>query len=131
MRKIVALMSLLIVALFGYAGRGIGELVATEHIDSASVAVMIVDLHNDSVLESFNATKSMIPASVMKAVTIGSLIGSTGIDYRYSTRIYMCGDVVKGVLNGNLLIVGGGDPSLNAQSGPQSGDIVEECVNAL
>ena len=131
MRKIVALMSLLIVALFGYAGRGIGELVATEHIDSASVAVMIVDLHNDSVLESFNATKSMIPASVMKAVTIGSLIGSTGIDYRYSTRVYMCGDVVKGVLNGNLLIVGGGDPSLNAQSGPQSGDIVEECVNAL
>ena len=131
MRKIVALMSLLIVALFGYAGRGIGELVATEHIDSASVAVMIVDLHNDSVLESFNATKSMIPASVMKAVTIGSLIGSTGIDYRYSTRVYMCGDVVNGVLNGNLLIVGGGDPSLNAQSGPQSGDIVEECVNAL
>ena len=124
-------MSLLIVALFGYAGRGIGELVATEHIDSASVAVMIVDLHNDSVLESFNATKSMIPASVMKAVTIGSLIGSTGIDYRYSTRVYMCGDVVNGVLNGNLLIVGGGDPSLNAQSGPQSGDIVEECVNAL
>ena len=50
MRKIVALMSLLIVALFGYAGRGIGELVATEHIDSASVAVMIFDLHNDSVL---------------------------------------------------------------------------------
>ena len=131
MRKIVALMSLLIIALFGYAGRGIGELVATEHIDSASVAVMIVDLHNDSVLESFNATKSMIPASVMKAVTIGSLIGSTGIDYRYSTRVYMCGDVVNGVLNGNLLIVGGGDPSLNAQSGPQSGDIVEECVNAL
>ena len=131
MRKIVALMSLLIVALFGYAGRGIGELVATEHIDSASVAIMIVDLHNDSVLESFNATKSMIPASVMKAVTIGSLIGSTGIDYRYSTRVYMCGDVVNGVLNGNLLIVGGGDPSLNAQSGPQGGDIVEECVNAL
>lgn len=131
MKRIIALMSLLIVVLSGYAGRGIGELVATEHIDSASVAVMIVDLQNDSVLESFNATKSMVPASVMKAVTIGSLIGSTGIDYRYHTRVYICGEVVDSILKGNLLIVGDGDPSLNAQSGPQSGDIIEECINAL
>lgn len=113
------------------AGKAVSTFVNTHAADSASMAVVIIDLSTGKVDESYNADKPLVPASVMKAVTVGSLIGETGIEFRYKTRVYVDGGVEDDVLNGNIIIVGAGDPSLNSVSAPQSPDFIAECVGAL
>ena len=65
-----------------------------------------------------NGKKSLIPASTTKLLTTGVALHSLGPDFRFETQLQQEGeiDVETGVLNGNLIIKGGGDPTL-AQGG--------------
>lgn len=123
--------SVLLTPLFSRASDAVDRFVAARATDPSSVAVVVIDLADGSVKESYNADVPLIPASVMKSVTIATLIGQTGIDYRYHTRLYAAGPVHKGVLDGNLIIEGGGDPSLNSDVEPITADFVKECLNAV
>ena len=59
---------------------------------------------------SHRATAAMNPASVMKLVTTYSALDILGPDFTWKTGFYTDGSLGKGVLNGNLIIKGGGDP---------------------
>jgi len=54
----------------------------------------------------------MNPASVMKLVTTYAGLDLLGPGYFWKTRVYAQGPVKDGVLHGNLLIQGSGDPKL-------------------
>lgn len=99
--------------------------------DSAQCAVLVIDLTDGKVVDSHNADMPLIPASVTKAVTIASLLEKSGTNYCYHTKIYTQGKINNGVLEGNLLVEGGGDPSLGATREPIGTDILAECVSAL
>lgn len=108
------------------------EFAASAAVDSARSAVLIVDLATGRVVAEHNADASLIPASVMKAVTTAATIRRSGIDYRYRTDLYALGPIDSdGVLHGNLLVAGSGDPSLNAQAEPRSADFIAQCVDGL
>jgi len=49
---------------------------------------------------------------VTKAVTALYAIEGLGADYRFVTRIFADGPVLDGVLDGNLILAGGGNPNL-------------------
>lgn len=123
--------SVLLTSFLGRASDAVDRFVSARAVDSASMAVVVIDLDEGSIVESYNADVPLIPASVMKSVTIGTLIGHTGIDYRYHTRLFAAGTINKGVLNGNLIIEGGGDPSLNSDVEPITPDFVRECLRAV
>ena len=53
---------------------------------------------------------AMNPASVMKLVTTFSALDILGPDFTWKTGFYTDGRLSKGVLTGNLIIKGGGDP---------------------
>ncbi len=59
-----------------------------------------------------NAEVPFNPASTMKLVTTHAAMELLGVDYRWITGIYTTGVVDDGVLEGNLIIKGGGDPKL-------------------
>ena len=59
-----------------------------------------------------NADIPFNPASTMKLVTTHAAMELLGTDYRWITGIYTSGVVDDGVLDGNLIIKGGGDPKL-------------------
>ena len=59
-----------------------------------------------------NADIPFNPASTMKLVTTHAAMGLLGSDYRWITGIYTTAVVENGVLNGDLIIKGGGDPKL-------------------
>jgi serine-type D-Ala-D-Ala carboxypeptidase/endopeptidase (penicillin-binding protein 4) len=59
---------------------------------------------------SHRATVAMNPASVMKLVTTFSALDILGPDFTWKTSFYTDGALSKGVLTGNLIIKGGGDP---------------------
>jgi len=60
----------------------------------------------------WRADVPMSPASVMKLVTTYAGLDLLGADYRWQTRVYAQGEISDGVLRGNLVIEGGGDPKL-------------------
>ncbi len=49
-------------------------------------------------------------ASITKVATTISSIEKWGLDYRFLTRVYGKGEVKNGILQGDLIIVSGGDP---------------------
>jgi serine-type D-Ala-D-Ala carboxypeptidase/endopeptidase (penicillin-binding protein 4) len=59
------------------------------------------------------ADASMNPASVMKLVTTYAALSTLGPDFTWKNRIYIDGTLAPGgVLNGNLVVRGSGDPKL-------------------
>ncbi|MBD5232026.1 MAG: D-alanyl-D-alanine carboxypeptidase/D-alanyl-D-alanine-endopeptidase [Bacteroidales bacterium] len=95
------------------------------------VGVMVIDLKADTVVTAINMSEPLTPASITKSLTIASTLRKSGPDYKYHTRVYATGPIKDGVLEGNLLIVGGGDPSLGADVDPKGTDICSEIAEAL
>lgn len=84
---------------------------------NVAIYVQAVDAGNEHIppLLAHNADKSLNPASVMKLVTTYAALDLLTPTYRWKTEIYRDGNVVNGVLEGNLIIKGYGDPSFKAQ----------------
>ena len=76
-----------------------------------SVLVSSADASDD--LYSLNAAKLMMPGSTMKVVTLAAAAELLGWDHRFETRIVASAPLDEGVLRGDLVIIGGGDPSIS------------------
>ena len=83
------------------------------NIPLQNVAVYVQALDEKQPIISHNANQPFNPASVMKLVTTNAALDLLGPAYRWHTEIYRDGVLSNGVLNGNLIIKGYGDPSLN------------------
>ena len=57
----------------------------------------------------------MNPASVMKLVTTFAALELLGRDYRWKTDAYLDGPLDDGVLHGDLVLKGGGDPKITIE----------------
>jgi serine-type D-Ala-D-Ala carboxypeptidase/endopeptidase (penicillin-binding protein 4) len=58
------------------------------------------------------ADVSVNPASVMKLITTYAALDQLGADFTWKNRVYIDGMLENGVLQGNLIIRGSGDPKL-------------------
>jgi D-alanyl-D-alanine carboxypeptidase/D-alanyl-D-alanine-endopeptidase (penicillin-binding protein 4) len=79
--------------------------------------VVIKPVDRDDAWYSRNGTKLLMPASSLKIVTLAAAADKLGWDYRYETRVFPIGVVRGGVLHGDLVVVGSGDPSLDDWDG--------------
>lgn len=61
---------------------------------------------------SYRADVPMNPASVMKLVTTYAALDTLGPDFTWKTKITLDGSLTGGLLNGNMIVQGGGDPKL-------------------
>lgn len=83
-------------------------------IAKKDVSIYIKEAGNGGrVVASLNAGKTRTPASVIKVLTTYAAVLKLGFDYRWPTKFYTTGTVKQGVLKGDLLVKGFGDPSLN------------------
>ncbi|GJJ02393.1 D-alanyl-D-alanine carboxypeptidase [Duganella rhizosphaerae] len=73
----------------------------------------IVVLRGDATLVSHNAQQSMQPASTMKLFTAMTALEQLGPAFRARTEFRSSAEVVNGVLQGDLILRGGGDVDLN------------------
>jgi len=80
--------------------------------------VLVKSLANDETLYALNARKLLLPASTMKILTLAAAAEKLGWDYRYDTTVLAAGSIgAGGTLEGDLVVVGSGDPSLVAAGG--------------
>ena len=82
-----------------------------ESLKSSVFGVLAVTEGGDT-LVSWNSGTRMIPASTLKLVTTGIAMHRLGPDFKYVTRIAYNGTIKDGVLDGDLYIIGGGDPTI-------------------
>ena len=83
----------------------------------ASISVCIRDGSSGEVVYSYNMNSAMGSASVMKLVTTAAAIEILGPDYRFRTLVGYAGTLERstGILNGYVIIRGGGDPTLGSE----------------
>lgn len=66
-------------------------------------------------IAEYNSGKMMVPASNMKLITTGAALHNLGEDYMYETSVGYSGNIINGVLHGDLYIIGGGDPTTGSK----------------
>ena len=81
---------------------------------NAVVGILAVDGKGREIA-SWNPDMPLLTASTMKTITTGLGYEVLGPDYRFSTRIAYDGRIENGVLQGDLYIVGGADPTLGSR----------------
>lgn len=107
------------------------RLLATRAVEPAQAAVVVRDLETGELLDDHNGSELFIPASILKTVTIASLLGEAGCSDRFETLVRAHGKVKDGVLEGNLVVIGSGDPTINAGCEPAGADFLSEIADAL
>ncbi len=88
---------------------------AQQRIPGTSLSVLVKEVGRDEPLVSYNSTVPRNPASTMKVVTTWSALEILGPAYTWQTRAYATGPVKDQVLDGDLVLVGGGDPFMTAE----------------
>ena len=79
------------------------------------------DLATGRVIEAANDTTPLPPASVAKTITSLHALDRLGGTHRFNTRVMAVGSVSGGRLTGDLVLAGGGDPTLDTD---KLGDLV-------
>lgn len=78
------------------------------------VAFAVADARSGRLLENGDGNKATPPASVTKAVTALYALDALGAGHRFTTRVLATGGVSGGVVAGDLILVGGADPTLDS-----------------
>lgn len=87
------------------------DLVAAAKL-GGEVTYLVADARTGLVLEARGGNKPMPPASTAKAITALYALEHLGSGYRFVTRLIATGPVQGGKVQGDLVLAGGGDPTL-------------------
>ncbi|MCE8512039.1 D-alanyl-D-alanine carboxypeptidase/D-alanyl-D-alanine-endopeptidase [Ruegeria pomeroyi] len=83
---------------------------------SGRVAFAVADAETGLELETVEPGLALPPASVAKALTALYALETLGPSHRFRTRVLADGPVENGVLKGDLILAGGGDPTLDTDA---------------
>jgi D-alanyl-D-alanine carboxypeptidase/D-alanyl-D-alanine-endopeptidase (penicillin-binding protein 4) len=89
--------------------------------------VVVASLDRGDRLFELHPRALLVPASTAKLLSVAAAVDAVGWDYRYETTLQADGPIANGVLRGDLLIRGSGDPSI----GGRGGDDVTSWIEAL
>ncbi len=80
---------------------------------NANWGFVIYDPKTKKVISSYNENASLIPASTTKLLTTETAVHLLGENFKWQTQLEYSGEIdEKGTLQGNLYVIGSGDPSL-------------------
>jgi serine-type D-Ala-D-Ala carboxypeptidase/endopeptidase (penicillin-binding protein 4) len=88
---------------------------ADQHIPLSAVTAFVQELGVAQPVFTQDPAKPMNPASTMKLLTTFAGLELLGPDYRWRTEAYTEGNIVDGVLDGNLVLKGYGDPKVTLE----------------
>jgi serine-type D-Ala-D-Ala carboxypeptidase/endopeptidase (penicillin-binding protein 4) len=92
----------------------IKKLEADEQFKYGILSMYVINSQTGQLVYEKNANTGMAPASCQKVITSVTAFDVLGKNYQYKTILGYTGEIKNGVLNGNLLLVGSGDPTLGS-----------------
>jgi D-alanyl-D-alanine carboxypeptidase/D-alanyl-D-alanine-endopeptidase (penicillin-binding protein 4) len=101
-----------IVLIFIISALSFDSILKQPELSNAYYGIYIRRLDNEKVLYNYNSNKLLIPASNMKLVTTAAALSLLGRDFRFKTRLGYLGTLDGAELDGDLVLIGGGDPTL-------------------
>ncbi len=99
--------------------------------ESAYTGIYIEHLATGKVETDYNSSQAFVPASVMKCVTSATAQVALPADFRFRTTVEPIGKINGSVLEGDLLVCGGADPTLGSRHFPDQPGFGSEVVKYL
>ncbi len=96
-------------------GSSIETLLCHKNLGGASIGVEIRSLETGETLYSLNPRRPLIVASNNKLISTASALYHLGEDFRFETALFSRGPVFDGVLDGDLVVKGGGNPGVSGR----------------
>jgi D-alanyl-D-alanine carboxypeptidase/D-alanyl-D-alanine-endopeptidase (penicillin-binding protein 4) len=96
-------------------------------VERAVWGIVVQSLDRAERLVEVNPRTLLVPASAAKLLAVANAADAVGWDFRFATELRTAGTVVRGVLRGDLIVVGSGDPSI----GGRGGSDLEEWITAV
>ena len=107
----------------------IEQLINDSALLHATIGIIISEDSIENVLYEYNPNTSLVPASVLKLLTTATALELMGGGMTFKTTLQYTGNIIEGhILKGNIIIKGGGDPTLGR--GDES-NIVSRWGNAI
>ncbi len=100
---------------FKRAVRSVDEILSDARL-AGKVSFAVADAATGLPLETHSSEIARPPASVAKALTALYALDALGAEHRFETRLFATGGVVNGEIEGDLVLVGGGDPTLDTDT---------------
>lgn len=112
----------------------VNTMMADPVLKNADWGFVVYDPKTKKVISSYNENTPLVPASTTKLLTTETALNLLGENYRWITQLEYSGTIDEnGTLNGNLYVVGSGDPSLGTnKAGAWSyRDIISDFMGGL
>jgi D-alanyl-D-alanine carboxypeptidase/D-alanyl-D-alanine-endopeptidase (penicillin-binding protein 4) len=99
----------------------------------ALTSLCVLDANTGQVIFGRNENIGMATASTLKTITAATAFSILGKDFKYQTTLAYSGSIQNGILKGDLIIVGGGDPTLGSWRYAQTkeNEILNQWVKAI
>lgn len=94
------------------------KLVGTPGLKSAAVGVSVKRVSDGKVLAEYRPATALTPASVTKLIATALALKEKGAGYSYATDVFYSGNIVNGVLEGDIIIQPSGDPCFDSRYFP-------------
>jgi serine-type D-Ala-D-Ala carboxypeptidase/endopeptidase (penicillin-binding protein 4) len=98
---------------------------------NAQWGVLIVNPRTGDTLYSKNAGKLFMPASNMKIITSSAALTLLGPDFTYKTTFLTDGEKEDSLLDGNLLVIGRGDPTISDRMRGTATTVMDDLADSV
>jgi D-alanyl-D-alanine carboxypeptidase/D-alanyl-D-alanine-endopeptidase (penicillin-binding protein 4) len=109
-------------------------ILADTTLTGTSWSICFADAVTGEMIFGHDATRNLASASVMKLYPTSVALSLLGPDYRFSTDLCISGELNsrRGIVNGDIVIRGGGDPALGSEYfSDHYGDVIGKWTDAL
>jgi serine-type D-Ala-D-Ala carboxypeptidase/endopeptidase (penicillin-binding protein 4) len=97
------------------ASAPVASVIAAQGLPASAVSFAVMDAESGRVVASQNADTPRSPASTIKVVTTFAGLDLLGPAYTWHTQALVRGELRGGVLRGELILKGGGDPYMTLE----------------
>lgn len=115
----------------GVDGSAIRDVLGGEPIDQLHTGVYAIDLSSGRTLFSHNAHRKFIPASNQKILVTATAMSLFGPDHRFRTEVWATGETVGSFVDGDLVVVGSGDPTFSDRYWASGSDALGAIADSL
>ena len=93
----------------------VAQTMAAQHLPASAMSFAIIDPDSGRLIAGQNLDTPRSPASTIKVVTTFASLDLLGPAYVWHTRAAFRGEIHNGVLDGDLVLQGGGDPYMTLE----------------